>query len=64
LGVTLAVIGVTALVAGAVLYAGEKAVSVCNGASHGCNEARDSGLVLMPVGAGVAVLGFYLQFHK
>jgi hypothetical protein len=64
LGVTLAVVGVTALVAGAVLVAGEKSISVCNGGSGGCNEARDAGIALMPVGAGVAVLGFYLQFHR
>jgi len=64
LGVTLAVIGTTALVAGVVLYAGEKAISVCNGSSSGCNEAKDTGIALMPIGAGVAVMGFYLQFHR
>ncbi|MFZ1941559.1 MAG: hypothetical protein WBA18_17645 [Terracidiphilus sp.] len=64
LGVTLAVVGVTALVAGAVLFAGEKSISVCNGASNGCNEARDTGTALMPIGAAVAVTGFYFQFHR
>lgn len=63
LGMTLAVVGTTALVAGVVLLAGEHSISVCNGASNGCNEARDAGLALIPVGAGVAVTGFYLQFH-
>lgn len=64
LGVTLAVVGVTALVAGAVLFAGEKSISVCTPSSGGCNEARDAGIALMPIGAGVAVTGFYLQFHR
>jgi hypothetical protein len=64
LGVTLAVIGVAALVSGVVLFAGEKSISVCNGASHGCNEARDTGIALIPIGAGVAATGFYLQFHR
>jgi hypothetical protein len=64
LGVTLAIVGTTALVAGAVLFAGEKSISVCNGASSGCNEARDTGIALMPIGAAVAVTGFYFQFHR
>jgi hypothetical protein len=64
LGVTLAVVGVTALVAGTVLFAGEKSISVCNGSSTGCNEARDTGIALMPIGAGVAAVGFYFQFHR
>ncbi|MGA3032141.1 MAG: hypothetical protein ABSD70_02595 [Terracidiphilus sp.] len=64
LGVALAIVGTTALVAGAVLLAGEKSISVCNGSSSGCNEARDTGIALMPIGAAVAVTGFYLQFHR
>ena len=64
LGVTLVVVGVTALVAGAVLFAGEKSDSFCNGTSSGCNEARDTGIALMPIGAAVAVTGFYFQFHR
>ena len=63
LGVTLAVVGVTALVAGVALYVGEQH-AYCNSTSSGCNEAKDSGLALMPIGAGVAVTGFYLQFHR
>jgi hypothetical protein len=62
LGITLAVVGTTALVAGVALYAGEQH-AYCNGTSSGCNEAKDSGLALMPIGAGVAAIGFYLQFH-
>ena len=64
LGIVLAVVGTAALVAGVALYAGEKTVSVCNGTSSGCNEAKDTGIALMPIGAGVAVTGFYLQFHR
>jgi hypothetical protein len=64
LGVTLAVVGVTALVAGVVLFAGEKSISICNGSSSGCNEARDTGIALIPIGAGVAATGFYFQFHR
>jgi hypothetical protein len=65
LGVTLAVVGVTALVAGAVLFAGEKAIGFCNGeSSGGCGEAKYTGIALMPIGGAVAVTGFYLQFHR
>jgi hypothetical protein len=64
LGVTLAVVGVAALVSGVVLFAGENSISLCNGASHGCNEARDTGIALIPIGAGVAAVGFYFQFHR
>ncbi len=64
LGVTLAVVGVTALVAGAVLFAGEQAIGYCNGSSKGCSEARDTGIALMPIGGAVAVTGFYFQFHR
>ncbi len=63
LGVTLAIVGTAALVAGVVLYAGEQSISVCNGSSSGCNAAKDTGIALMPIGAGVAVTGLYLQFH-
>jgi hypothetical protein len=64
LGVTLAIVGTAALVAGAVLFAGEESIGFCNGASKGCNEAKDTGLALMPIGGVVAVTGFYLQFHR
>lgn len=64
LGVTLAVVGVTALVAGAVLFAGEEAIGYCNGSSKGCNEAKYTGIALMPIGGTVAVTGFYLQSHR
>jgi hypothetical protein len=63
LGVALAVIGTAALVSGVALYVGEQH-AYCNSSSSGCNEAKDFGLALMPVGAGVAVTGFYLQFHR
>ena len=64
LGVTLAIVGTEALVSGAVLFAGENSISICNGSSKGCSEARDTGIALMPIGGAVAVTGFYLQFHR
>jgi hypothetical protein len=64
LGVTLAIVGTAALVSGAVLFAGENSISICNGSSKGCSEARDTGIALMPIGGAVAVTGFYLQFHR
>lgn len=64
LGIALAIVGTLALASGVALYAGEKQVSVCNGHSTGCNEARDTGIALMPIGAGVAAVGFYLTFHR
>jgi hypothetical protein len=65
LAVTLTVMGTVALVGGAVLYAGERSAWVCSGPgnSSGCNTAKDSGLALMPIGAGIAATGLYLQFH-
>jgi len=63
LGVTLAVVGTAALVSGVALYVGEQH-AYCNSSSSGCNEAKNFGLALMPIGAGVAVTGFYLQFHR
>jgi hypothetical protein len=64
LGVALAIVGTAALVSGAVLFAGENSISICNGSSKGCSEARDTGIALMPIGGAVAVTGFYLQFHR
>jgi hypothetical protein len=64
LGIALAVVGIVALASGVALYAGESKISVCNGSSMGCNEARDTGIALMPIGAGVAATGFYLTFHR
>ncbi|MGO8932836.1 MAG: hypothetical protein ACLPLZ_05770 [Terracidiphilus sp.] len=64
LGIALAIVGTAALVSGVALFATEQSIGVCNGSSHGCSEAKDAGLVLMPVGAGVAITGFYLQFHR
>jgi hypothetical protein len=64
LGVALAVVGTAALVSGIALFATEQSIGVCGPSSHGCSEAKDAGLILMPVGAGVAVTGFYLQFHR
>ncbi len=64
LGIALAVVGTTALVAGVVAYSVSR-IDICsNEHSGGCQEARDAGLALMPVGGAVAVTGFYLQFHR
>jgi hypothetical protein len=64
LGVALAIVGSAALVSGIALFATEQSIGVCGPSSHGCSEAKDAGLILMPVGAGVAITGFYLQFHR
>jgi hypothetical protein len=64
LGVALAIVGTAALVSGVALFATEQSIGLCGPSSHGCSEAKDAGLVLMPVGAGVAITGFYLQFHR
>ena len=64
LGVALAIVGTAALVSGVALFATEQSIGVCSPSSHGCSEAKDAGLVLMPVGAGIAITGFYLQFHR
>jgi hypothetical protein len=63
LGVALAIVGSAALAVGVAAYAlGD--IDICaNDKSGGCKEVRDAGLVLMPVGGGVAVTGFYLVFH-
>jgi hypothetical protein len=63
LGVALAVVGSVALAAGVVAYAFGEGDFCGNVKSGGCPEARDAGLVLMPVGGGVAVTGFYLVFR-
>ncbi len=64
LGVALAIVGTATLAVGVAAYAlGE--IDICaNEHSGGCEETRNAGLVLMPVGAGVAITGFYLQFHR
>ncbi len=64
LGVALAITGTAALVVGVALLAGS-GISLCsNERSGGCQEARTGGYVAIGVGAPVAVLGFYLQFHR
>ena len=64
LGVALAIVGSATLAVGIAAYA-LGGIDICaNDKSGGCKEARDAGLVLMPVGGGVAVTGFYLQFHR
>jgi len=60
LGVALAAVGSVALAAGITAYAIGRDDFCANAKSGGCPEARDAGLALMPVGAGVAVTGFYL----
>jgi hypothetical protein len=63
LGVALAIVGSAALAVGVAAYT-LGGMDICaNQKSGGCKEARDAGLVLMPVGGGVAVTGFYLVFH-
>jgi len=64
LGIALAVVGTAALTVGIAAYALGGADICANEKSGGCHEARDAGLILMPVGAGVAITGFYLQFHR
>lgn len=64
LGVALAIVGTATLAVGIAAYA-LGGIDICaNEHSGGCKEARDAGLVLMPVGAGVAVTGFYFTFHR
>ncbi len=64
LGVALAIVGSAALGVGVAAYA-ISGIDICaNAKSGGCKETRDAGLILMPVGAGVAITGFYLQFHR
>jgi hypothetical protein len=63
LGVALAIVGSAALAVGVASYALGGADICSNEKSGGCKEARDAGLVLMPVGGGVAFTGFYLVFH-
>jgi len=64
LGIALAVVGSVALAVGITAYALGGGDFCGNVKYGGCQEARDAGLVLMPVGAGVAITGFYLQFHR
>lgn len=64
LGIALATIGTTALVAGVIVYAGSHIDLCSNEHGGGCEEARVAGLVLMPAGGAVAFTGFYLQFHR
>jgi len=64
LGVALAIVGTATLAVGIAAYA-LGGIDICaNDRSGGCKEARDAGLVLMPVGAGVAATGFYFTFHR
>jgi hypothetical protein len=63
LGVALAIVGTATLAVGIAAYA-LGGIDICaNDSSGGCKEARDAGLVLMPVGAGVAATGFYFTFR-
>jgi hypothetical protein len=64
LGVALAIVGTATLAVGIAAYALGGADICANEKSGGCKEARDAGLVLMPVGGGVAVTGFYFTFHR
>lgn len=64
LGVALAVVGTAAVAVGIAAYALGGADICANQKSGGCKEARDAGLVLMPVGGAVAVTGFYFALHR
>lgn len=64
LGMALAILGTATFALGVALYVGEQSISVCNGASHGCNETKDAGIAMMPAGGGLAVTGFYLAIHR
>lgn len=64
LGIALAAVGTTALVLGVVAFTASRLDICANQHSGGCQEARDAGVILMPVGGAVAVTGFYLQFHR
>ncbi len=64
LGVALAIVGTATLAVGIAAYA-LGGIDICsNEQSGGCREARDAGLVMMPVGAGVAATGFYFTFRR
>jgi hypothetical protein len=64
LGIALAAVGTTALVVGVVAFAASRFDICANEHSGGCQQARDAGLILMPVGGAVAITGFYFQFHR
>ncbi len=65
LGVALAITGTAALVIGVVFAAGADHINLCsNEHTGGCQEARSWGYAGIGVGAPVAVLGYYLLFHK
>jgi hypothetical protein len=62
----LGIAGVIVAAAGVVAYAGSRSNAFfCGGSnpSGGCNEVRTTGLVLMPVGAAMAVTGFVMRFR-
>lgn len=61
----LGVVGLVVAGVGAVAYAGEQE-SICGGSrspGKGCSEVKTAGLVLMPVGAVMAVVGFVKYAH-
>lgn len=64
LGITLVILGGATLAAGAATYAFGRNDFCANEKTGGCPEARDVGLALIPVGAGVAVTGFYFTFRR
>lgn len=64
LGVALAVVGTAAVAVGIAAYTLGGADICSNEKTGGCKEARDAGLVLMPVGGAVAITGFYFTFHR
>lgn len=59
----LGVAGIVVAAVGAVAYAGEQG-SICGGSPNpgkGCSEVKTAGLVLMPVGGVMAVVGFVMN---
>jgi hypothetical protein len=64
MGVALAIVGSVTLAAGVTAFAIGESNFCANEKSGGCPEAKDAGLVLMPVGGAVAVTGFYFTFHR
>jgi len=61
----LGIYGVVVAGVGTLLYAGSRIGFVCAAPdpSSGCNEAKTAGLVLIPVGAVMAVTGFVMRFR-
>jgi len=63
LGLTLAITGTTVLVASAFFFGLQN--HFCSGSSNAtCNTVRTNSLIGIGIGAPVAAVGYYFQFHK